>query len=154
MKRILVFMFLGPLLISCQDPNESGVPDGKDFKTSTVNWNDPNLVANVYFYADIDLNEFFFYFDHNDDSKADFLIKCKRDEFRVLKESTPGSGLYDVLKYTGTPALSAGHYRLEFPLAALELEFDPNVLTYYWFYAMDGGDRMPDSGRKTLDMPG
>ncbi|UCH95270.1 MAG: hypothetical protein JSV88_00105 [Candidatus Aminicenantes bacterium] len=152
MKRIttLILVFVGLIfLIACDDPDESGIPNGKDFKNYQLSRSGNNFIADIYFYADLTLSEFFFYFSTDSDVGAEFLIKCRRDGFRILKESAPNSGLFNILKYNGTPVLSGDHYRLEFPISALELSFSNEWNICYWFFAMDGGDRMPDSGCKS-----
>ena len=130
------------------DPNESDVPDGKDFKNLNIKLFSNNVSADIYFYDSLNLSEFFFYFDNDNDCGADFLIKCRPAEFKVYKASIPG--LYNDLKYSGMPNLDSNHYHLEFPLSALELDRSYEFTTYYWFFAMDGRDRMPNSGKKLL----
>ena len=151
MKKVaaIILVLSGLALLSgCNDPNEANVPDGKDFKNSkvTVDNSKKTVITDVRFYADFALAEFFYYFDHDNDCSADFLVRCNPGQFKVLKESAPG--LFDIEKYTGTPTVSGANYHLEFPWSALEVS--PDFTTYYWFYAMDGGDRMPDSVKELL----
>ncbi|MEC4684343.1 MAG: hypothetical protein VST71_01240 [Nitrospirota bacterium] len=139
----LVFFLAG-----CVDPNESGVPDGIDFKSSTVTHNRVNVITDIVFYSNYSSMDFFYYFDHDSDGDADFLVRCGAGSFTVSKESSPG--LYDILKYSGTPVVSGATYHIEFPLAALELNPAVEFNTRYWFFEMTKGDRMPDSGSKLL----
>ena len=151
MKKLLLLVLASCLFLwGCPDPNESGIPDGKDFKDSKVKMVGNNLVTDIYFYGNLTLSEFFYYFDHDNSCDADYLVKCRPTEFKVYKESTTSPGLFENLKYSGSPTISSTHYHLEFPLAALDLDRSSEWTTYYWFFAMDGRDRMPDSGKKVL----
>lgn len=149
-KIFIALAILGLVLFlgGCDDPNESGVPDGKDFKRSTVTHNLVNVTTDVIFYNNYASMEFFYYFDHDSDGDAEFLVRCGAGSFTVSKESSPG--MYDILKYSGTPVVSGDTYHLEFPLSALELDPKVEFNTRYWFFEMTGGDRMPDSGSELL----
>ena len=148
--KLALLVCVGCLFIfGCQaDPNESSIPDGKDFKDFDVNLAGDDVITDIYFYGTLTLTEFFYYYDTDSDDGADFLIKCRPTEFKVYKET--GSGIYTDLKYSGVPALSGAHYHLEFPLSALELDGHHEFNIFYWFFAMDSGDRMPDSGKELL----
>lgn len=150
-KKILIaMMVLGLVFIlgGCDDPNESDVPDGKDFKNSTVTHNRVDVMTDVVFYNNYASMEFYYYFDHDSDGDAEFLIRCGGGSFTVSKESS--SGMYDILMYSGTPVVSGDTYHLEFPLTALELDPEVEFNTRYWFFEMTEGDRMPDSGSELL----
>lgn len=149
MKKFTLLLVIGlAIFLACVDPDEPDVPNGKDFKNSKVEYVGTNLITDIYFYDNFALSEFFYYFDHNNANGAEFLVKCRSGAFQVLKESAPG--LYDILKYSGVPTVNGTHYHLEFPLDAIEII--PDAVTYYWFFAMDGKDRMPDSGKKQLNI--
>jgi hypothetical protein len=151
MKQLLLLVLFGCLFLwGCPDPNESGIPDGKDFKDDNVKIVADNLVTDIYFYSNLTLDEFFYYFDKDNDCDADYLVKCHPNDFKVYKESSVSPGLFDILKYSGTPTLIGTHYHLEFPLSALDLSRSFEWTTYYWFFAMDGRDRMPNSKKKLL----
>ena len=153
MMKLFPFLLLA-ILVSCVDPNESGIVDCKDFKDVEVIHSAPNLETDITFYDTMCLNEFFYYFNTDSDPAADFLIRCRPTEFTISKESATSPGLYDDLKYTGTPSVSGVHYRLQFPLTVLEAMPTVAPITIgYWFYAMDEKDRMPDSGEKTITLP-
>lgn len=149
-KIFIAVAVLGLLLFvgGCDDPDESSVPNGKDFRRSTVNHNGVNVTTDVTFYNNYASMEFFYYFDHDNDQRADFLVRCNAGSFTVSKESS--SGMYDILKYSGTPVVSGKTYHLEFPLSALELDPGVEFGTHYWFFEITAKDRMPDSGSVLL----
>jgi len=151
-SRLLLLVLGGCLFLwGCPDSNESEIPDGKDFKSELVKINGSSIVTDINFYSNFALDEFFYYFDHDNSEGADYLVKCSAGEFKVLKENPEQPGFYDILKYTGTPSLTGNHYRIQFPMSALDLSSREEWTTYYWFFAMDGRDRMPDSGKRTLE---
>ena len=132
------------------DANESGIPDGQDFRDFNVRLQGDNVISDIYFYENLALAEFFYYYDTDSDTGADFLIRCRPAEFKVYKET--GSGIFTDLKYSGVPTVNGDHYHLEFPLSALERDRHHEFTIYYWFFAMTGRDRMPDSGKKALSL--
>jgi len=138
------------LFTGCNDRNEESVSDGIDFKNSTVTHNGTIVTTDVNFYSDYSSKEFFYYFDHNKDGKADFLIRCGGSSFTTAKESSPGTGLYNIQTFSGAPVVSGNNYHLEFPLTALELDSTVEFTTHYWFYEITEKDRMPDSGFEVL----
>ncbi len=149
MKRLTFVAFLLGgvfLLAGCWDPDESGVPNGRDFKSGDATLSGSNVVTDVHFYDAYAGMEFFYYFDNDRDGVADFLVKRRSGEFVVLK----GPGIFNIHKYTGAPTVSGDHYHLEFPLSALELGLDREFNTAYWFFEMQGQDRMPDQKNKLL----
>ncbi len=150
LTQLVCMVCLGSLfLFGCPaDPDEPNIPGGKDFKDFEVELSGGYVVTDIYFYGNLTLTEFFYYYNTDSDDAADFLIRCQPAEFKVYKEVGPG--LFIDLKYSGVPGLSAGHYQLRFPLSALELDRGHEFSIYYWFFAMAGGDRMPDSGKKLL----
>lgn len=147
---LLLLVCVGCLfLFGCPaDPDESTIPNGKDFKDFAVTLSGDNVISDIYFYDNLNLTEFFYYYDMDGDDTADFLIRCLPAEFKVYKEAGPG--LFTDLKYSGVPSLNAAHYYLRFPLSALELDSRHEFNIFYWFFAMAGGDRMPDSGKELL----
>ncbi|MCD4847507.1 MAG: hypothetical protein K8R76_04880 [Candidatus Aegiribacteria sp.] len=148
---VLLILFM---MIGCDDPNESGIEDCKDFKDATVAYSGGDLNTEIEFYDDMCLSEFYYYFNTDTDPEADFLVRCHPTEFTVSKESAISPGLYDDLKYTGIPVISGVYYRLEFPFSVLEnMPTVAPVTVGYWFYAMDGSDRMPDDGSETITAP-
>ncbi|MBN1351579.1 hypothetical protein JXJ21_19350 [candidate division KSB1 bacterium] len=151
-KMLSIFAVVGIafLLAGCDDPNESGVPDGIDFKSSTVTHDRVNVTTEVIFYSNYASMEFFYYFDHDNNGDAEFLVRCGASSFTVAKESNPNSGLYDVLTHSGTAIVSGNTYHIEFPLSALDIDGAEEFSTHYWFFESSKGDRMPNSGSKSL----
>ena len=135
-------------ITSCNDPNESGVSDDIDFKSSSVTHDRTNVTTDVVFYSNYGGEQFFYYYNTDDDEGAEFMIRCDAEKFTVSKESAPG--LHNVLTYTGTPTISNTNYHLEFPLSALELDASNEFTVQYWFFEISQGDRMPNSGTKSL----
>jgi subtilisin family serine protease len=130
------------------DPNEQGIPDGQDFRSFNVRLQGDNVISDIYFYENLALPYFSYYCDTDGDREADFMIDCRPTEFKVYKDA--GRGIFTHLKYSGVPTVNGDHYHLEFPLSALEEDLQDEFLIYYWFFAMRGGDRMPDSGSGSL----
>ena len=137
------------LVAGCDDPNESAVPDGKDFRAAQVTLDGSDIVSTIEFYSTFDDGEFFYYI--NTGEHPYFLVKCRPGSFEVLKEEAgpPWGGFYDSL-YTGTPTSSGNEYALEFPLGAIELLPNTEFNFRYWFFFMESGDRMPNSGEKVM----
>jgi hypothetical protein len=152
MKNLIQWSVLGLFAIllmgACDDPNEGSVTDNIDFKNSKAEFDvgSNNIVTTVRFYDNYGNKEFFYYFNTDQDEAADFLVRCNANVFTVIKESSPG--LFDILMYTGNPAVNGNAYTLKFPATALEVSGEFTVL--YWFYERTERDRMPDSGVKRL----
>jgi hypothetical protein len=137
-------LFLG----GCDDPNESDVPDGMDFRRAAVTIKSGNVLTDITFYSDYAAVEFFYYFDHDSDGDAEYLVRCGAGAFTVSKESSPG--LYDISKHSGTPVVNGKIYHLEFPITALEQDPLAEFTTKYWLFEVTEQDRMPDSGSELL----
>lgn len=150
MKKSLLLVCAACLvLFGCPaDADEANIANGQDFKNFDVKLSGSNVITDIYFYDNVTLPEFFYFYDTDDDNPADFLIKCLPTEFKVYKEAEPG--IYTDLRYSGVPGIKGNRYHLEFPLSALELDRSHEFSIHYWFFAMTSGDRMPDSGREVL----
>lgn len=123
------------------DSNEASIPDGKDFKLIRLYKNGNDLESHIKFYGNIQLHEFFYYFDTDADSVAEILVRCKGDRFEVAAETKPG--LHNKVLYTGKPAVKGNSYTLVFPW---QKAFENLRTVKFWLFAMDGRDRLPDSG--------
>ena len=140
------------LYLGCDgnDPNEPGVPDGIDFKSSSVTHDREDVTSDIVFYSSYSGDEFFYYYSVDDYEDAEYLVRCRNGSFTVSKESTPNSGIFDVVTYTGTSVVTGSNYHLEFPLSALDLDGEHEWSIQYWFFEIAEQDRMPDSGFKSL----
>jgi len=136
------------IIIGCNDPNESNVSDGIDFKSSSVEHDRVNVITDVIFYGNYNSKEFFYYFDHNNTSGAEYLVRCGGEAFTVAKGS--GDGAYNEITYSGTPTVNGVNYHLEFPLSAIGLNGESEFTTKYWFFEITEQDRMPDSDTELL----
>lgn len=121
------------------DPNETAVPDGRDFKQLKTISGFSNLYADVSFYAAPSFDGFFFYVNTDWTNKAEVLIKCHPANFEIYKETGPG--LYTNKVYTGTPKISGSTYSLVIPWSTA---FGTVSSVQTWLYDMTGGDRLPD----------
>jgi hypothetical protein len=135
------------VMVAC-DPNESGVPDGIDFKDSSLQKNGNNLSVSITFYGNYNSTSFFFYIDTDNDPEADYLVRCSQGEFSVAGETQPG--LYDDYTANGSPNISGRQYDLEFAFSAIGIDPSDEFNFRYWFYEMTEGDRMPNSGEKVF----
>jgi hypothetical protein len=145
--KIIIPIFISILVffIGCAglDPNEANVPDGQDFQFATVEHTAPNIIVEVGFYDNFSGTSFFLYFDHDNDTIADFMVRCTASAFTVKKRSA-SSSIFTIDNSSGVPTVSGKLYHMEFPLTSLELSV-PST-THYWFFKMGqgggtGGDR-------------
>ncbi len=149
---IIFLMVLTVLLfIGCtNDPNEGNVPDGIDFMNSSVQHDSQDVTSDIEFYSNYSGEEFYYYYSVDAVADAEYLIRCGNRSFTVSKESTPNSGLYDVITHSGTSVITGSNYHLEFPLNALNLDSRYEWSVQYWFFEISKQDRMPDTGFKSL----
>lgn len=134
------------LLFGCPaDKDEAGIQNGMDFKDYAISVNGDTVSTDIYFYGHLALGEFFYYFDTGGDTTADFVVKCRSSEFIIYR-----NGKFDDPNYKGKPVVKGDQYSLKFPLKVLELDRGQYSGVTYWFFSIAGGDRMPDSGRKSL----
>jgi hypothetical protein len=142
-----ICVFLGETS-AVSDANEPDIPDGQDFRHFNVTLQGDNVISDIYFYGDLTLAEFFYYYDTDNDEGAEFNIKCTPVEFIIYKEVGPGHHI-DLI-YKGVPSVNGNHYHLEFPLSALGRDRHHEFRIQYWFFALASRDRMPDSGKEVL----
>jgi hypothetical protein len=133
-------LYAGPLHV-IRDVNETAIPDGKDFKEIRLSVRDGHLYTSVYFFQDMNVTEFFYYFSTDNDPGAEILVRCKRDRFEVARETQPG--LYNTIVYTGTPEITHNTYSLHFPWIRV---FNKQYAIKLWLFCMDGRDRVPNQG--------
>jgi len=82
-------LYTSPLHV-IRDVNETAIPDGKDFKEIRLSVGDGHLYTSIYFFQDMNVTEFFYYFSTDNDPGAEILVRCKRDKFEVARETQPG----------------------------------------------------------------
>lgn len=144
-KKSFPFRKTWKLGITHTDPNERGVPDGKDFKSITLSKKGNDFKTALNFYGNIALAEFYYYFNTDPDPAAEILIRCRRGSFEVAKETQPG--LYDNVIYRGTPTVAGRSYTLTLPWSTV---FGRLTEVKLWLFAMDGRDRLPNVGNITF----
>jgi hypothetical protein len=139
----ILIVMLVTLLAGCAEPNESNIPDGKDFKEIKFQCNaqGDSISVEIEFYAPPVLNEFFLYFSTDDDADAEICVRCRPSNFEVAKETD--TGLHTTVIYTSTPTVSGTFYSLELPWSQIFGSLD---IIDVWLYAMDGQDHLPDTG--------
>lgn len=133
-------LYGGPLHI-IRDMNETSISDGKDFKEIRLSVGNGNLYTSIYFFGEMNITEFFYYFSTDNDAGAEILVRCKRNRFEVAKETQPG--LYNRIVYTGTPEITNNRYKLHFPWFRV---FYRQFGIKLWLFCMDGRDRLPNAG--------
>ena len=130
------------------DPDETDIPNGKDFMSIKPYKVGSNLKSVIKFYANWDSSQFKYYFSIDTIGTADFVVRCYADRFIIKKGAFLNAGLYDIEVYRGTPTVSGDTYTLEIPWSELEGEFqgyDSLEKVDLWL-AFVGGDRLPDAG--------
>lgn len=133
------------LEVTATDPNEPGIPDGKDFMSIDLYKMVDNLKTEIRSYADMEFTQWFSYFFNTDAGYTSYLVRCWQDEFTISAASSPG--LYDILIYEGIPTVSGNTYTLEFPW---QTAFGSSETVELWLYSQESTDRLPDSGRITF----
>lgn len=138
-------------IVSFDDPNEPEIHDGKDFLKVKLSEQDTKLKIETLFNSTpIHLTQFSFYINTDVEVAAEILVKCSLDRYEVFKETSPGS--YTNKVYEGRPVIgtttsdgrSVASYKFELPWRDIFGDMDT---VEFWFYAMDGKDRLPDGGR-------
>jgi hypothetical protein len=123
------------------DPNEGSIADNQDFRKLTMLCGTSNLESKITFWAAPSFSEFFFYMNTDSNPAADILVRCEPDGYSLYTSSTPNSGYYDVLEYTGTAGISGSDYNINIPWTYI-----PVSSFTVWLYNMSSLDRLPDSG--------
>ncbi|MBN2533312.1 MAG: hypothetical protein JXB88_10490 [Spirochaetales bacterium] len=138
-------IFIPSLIRIYNDPNEPGVPDGKDFRRLICRITGQNLLVSIGFYSPRNLSYFFCYFSTDNDKAAEICVRCQSGGFEVSEETQPG--WYNTHLYSGTPNTTTYYYTMELPWTTLFHNLDT---VQCWLYAMDGKDRLPDTGTVTI----
>ncbi|MEO1682325.1 MAG: hypothetical protein AAFS06_03595 [Cyanobacteria bacterium J06631_12] len=130
-----------PKRFSWRDPAESGVAAGKNFQSLSLRCQGRDIIlADIDFYSNVSLGNFFFYFSTDDRMGADILVRCSRTSFEVAKATRPG--LHNNVVYKGKPRISGQRYSLQLPWNRIFGSVD-SVET--WLYSMETKDRLPDN---------
>jgi hypothetical protein len=131
------------------DPNELTIVDSRDFRQLTMTPGIQNLAVSVTFWDSPSFDVFNFYMNTVGAPGADMEIKCYPTSYELRKSSTPDSGYFDILVYSGTAMINRfGVYTFSVPWVYLGVSsFD------VWLYDMTSRDRLPDTGDIAMSDP-
>jgi hypothetical protein len=140
--------------VAAADPNETNVPDNRDFKDTKLEFESASgdITANVLFYDAPNLGSFWIYISIDNDNLPEYKVTCHASYFSI-REHTP-SGTVGPEVYRETPTVNGRKYTLVIPIKAMGLNDGTRRILKYWFFWMSGGtsasDRLPDTNELQL----
>jgi hypothetical protein len=117
------------------DPNESAVPDNRDFRKLQMEKDSNYIYAIISWYGIPSLEEFLLLFSTDADEDEEIMVRCQRDNFEAF--GLTGTGEAGVNLFRGTPYTTGSSYYLAIPRSTV---FGNNPINDFWLFDRDTGD--------------